>query len=355
MNFHGGDVYTYKGDILDFSSNINPLGIPESFRQLLSERLEDFTRYPDILYREVREKISGYIGVGDIENIIPGNGAVELIYKLAASCGMKRAAGLRPTFSEYARAAELAGLEYYDIPAFKEDYSAIAVEMLLDNIKPHSMVIICNPNNPTGTFVKKEAMMRLAEALQAMNCKLVIDEAFIEFTDDYPANSMVSEIGKFKNVTVIRAATKFFGMPGIRLGYGVTADEATAREVRKLMEPWNLNTAAVIAACSVFEDRSYIERSRAWIKPEREYLFKGLCGIDGLKVYPSTANFHLLKLNNGGMTGLQLKEAMIRSGLLIRTAEGFKGLSEFHFRLAVKDRKSNDKLLKSLKETLETF
>lgn len=355
MNFHGGDVYTYKGEMLDFSSNINPLGIPESFRRLLDERLEDFTRYPDIRYREAREKIAAYIGIDDIENIIPGNGAVELIYKLAASCGMKRAAGLMPTFSEYARAAALAGLEYHGIPAFKEAYSAIAVEMLIENIKPHSLVIICNPNNPTGTFIKREDMVHLAETLQAMDCRLVIDEAFIEFTDDYPDNSMVSEAGKFKNMTVIRAATKFFGMPGIRLGYGVTADEPTARAVRKLMEPWNLNTAAVIAACSVFEDLSYIESSRAWIKPEREYLFSNLAGIHGLKVYPSKANFHLLKLDKAGMTAVQLKEAMASKGILIRTAEGFEGLSEFHFRLAVKDRRSNDRLLKSLKEALEIY
>jgi threonine-phosphate decarboxylase len=166
---------------------------------------------------------------------------------------------------------------------------------------------------------------------------------------------MVSETWKYKNLTVIRAATKYFGMPGIRLGYGVTADAPTAEAVRKLMEPWNLNTAAVIAACSVFEDRSYIERSRAWIKPEREYLFKGLVSIEGLKVYPSKANFHLLRLNNGGMTAAQLKEAMLRSGLLIRTAAGFNGLTELHFRLAVKDRKSNDMLIKSLKETLKTY
>ncbi|HWR62009.1 MAG TPA: threonine-phosphate decarboxylase [Clostridia bacterium] len=355
MNFHGGDIYKYSGEILDFSSNINPFGVPDSFRRLLAERLGDFTRYPDISYREVREKIAGYIGIRDIEGIIPGNGAVELIYKLAASCGMKRVAGLRPTFSEYARAAEIAGLEYYDIPAFKEDYSAIAVEMLTKNIRPHSLVIICNPNNPTGTFIKTEAMGHLAEVLQAMDCRLVIDEAFIEFTDDYPDNSMVSKIGKLKNVTVIRAATKFFGMPGIRLGYAVTADMWTAGAVRELMEPWNLNTAAVIAACSVFDDRDYIERSRAWISSEREYLFKGLRSFDGLLVYPSAANFHLLQLTGGKMTASRLKGAMADLGVLIRTAEGFNGLNQFHFRLAVKDRRSNDKLLESLGEALKAY
>jgi len=355
MNLHGGDIYKYSGEILDFSSNINPFGVPDSFRRLLSERLEDFTRYPDISYREVKEKIAGYIGVRDIEGIIPGNGAVELIYKLAASSGLKRVAGLRPTFSEYRRAAKAAGLEYYDIPAFKPGYPGMDIKLLIENIKPCSLVIICNPNNPTGTFAEKNEMMKLAEALQLLDSRLVIDEAFIEFTDGYPLNSMVSELEEYEDVIVIRAATKFFGMPGIRLGYAVTADMQTAAAVRELMEPWNLNTAAVIAACSVFDDGDYIERSRAWISSEREYLFKALGSFDGLRVCPSAANFHLLRLTGEKMTAARLKEAMAELGVLIRTAEGFNGLGQFHFRLAVKDRKSNDKLLESLGEALRAY
>lgn len=353
MNFHGGDVYKYSGEILDFSSNINPLGIPDSFRKLLQERLEDFTRYPDISYREVRERIASYLGLTDIDSIIPGNGAVELIYKLAASSGMKSAAALRPTFSEYRRAAETAGLAFYDIPAFKPDHSGLDIEMLLDNIRPQTLVIICNPNNPTGTAVEKRQMQELVKALQLKGCKLIIDEAFIEFTGEYPHNSMVTELEEHSNVTVIRAATKFFGMPGIRLGYAVTANSDTALKVRELMEPWNLNTAAVIAANSVFSDTGYIERSKIWIKTERDYLFKALNGFDKLETYPSAANFHLLRLNGRHMDAQGLKEAMAEQGVLIRTPEGFNGLTEFHFRLAVKDRRSNDKLLEALSDTLK--
>lgn len=355
MNFHGGDVYKYNGGILDFSSNINPLGVPDSFRRLLLERLEDFTRYPDIGYQEVRERIAAYIDVCDIGHIIPGNGAVELIYKLVASSGMKRVVSLRPTFSEYGRAAKVAGLEYYDIAAFNEDYSAVDMEVLISGIKPHSLVIICNPNNPTGTFIRKDIMKHLAGILQKLDCRLVIDEAFIEFTDNYPDNSMVSETEEFMNTTVIRAATKFFGMPGIRLGYAVTADMSTAGAVTELMEPWNLNTAAVIAACSVFEDLRYIERSNSWIKMEREYLLKKLESLEELVVFPSAANFHLLKLCRGKMTAAQLKEDMSGCGILIRTAEGFNGLSKFHFRLAVKSRESNDKLMKTFRKVLKEY
>ncbi|HYE82745.1 MAG TPA: threonine-phosphate decarboxylase [Clostridia bacterium] len=353
MNFHGGDIYSYRGDLLDFSSNINPLGIPDSFRELLLLRLSDFTRYPDIDYLEVRKRIAEYLNICDTGYIIPGNGAVELIYKLVASSRAERVICLRPTFSEYGRAAEAAGVEFCDIPAFDADFNAVDVEMLISGIKPHSLVVICNPNNPTGTLIGKEAMKYLAAVLLKLDCKLVIDEAFIEFTDSYPENSMVDSVEEFTNTTIIRAATKFFGMPGIRLGYAVTADTAAIKAVRELMEPWNLNSAAVIAACSVFEDRKYINNTRCWIKTERKYFFEELGRFEKLKIYPSTANFHLLRIEDGNMTAAQLKENMAEHGVLIRTAEGFNGLSQFHFRLAVKDRNSNDIILRILGEEMD--
>lgn len=353
MNFHGGDVYNYNGEIIDFSSNINPMGIPDSFRRLLCERLEDFTKYPDIEYQEVRTHVAAYLQIRSTEYIIPGNGAVELIYKLAASDRAERVVGLSPTFSEYRRAANAAGLEFNEIPAFSSDFTTINMEMLLENIRPNSLVIICNPNNPTGTLVEKAAMKELAASLRKLDCRLIIDEAFMEFTDNYPANSMVDVVEEFMNITVIRAATKFFGMPGIRLGYGITANIETAKAAKELMEPWNLNSAAVIAACSIFYDHSYIEKARAWIKSEREYLFEKLGNIKELRVYPSKANFHLVELIDRNMTATQLKAAMAEKGILIRTAEGFNGLSEFHFRLAVKDRESNDTLLKIIKEKVK--
>jgi len=353
MNFHGGDIYKYCGDMIDFSSNINPLGIPDSFRRLLLERFEDFTGYPDIDYVEVRKRIADYLNLCNPGYVVPGNGAVELVYKLVASSGAERVVSLRPTFSEYGRAAKAAGLEFHDVPAFNADFTAVDVEMLVSSIKPHSLVIICNPNNPTGTLIGKDAMRYLAAALLELDCRLVIDEAFIEFTDSYPENSMIDTLEEFTNTTVIRAATKFFGMPGIRLGYAVTADTEAIKAVKELMEPWNLNTAAVIAACSVFEDRCYIERSSFWIRNERTYLFEGLGSFEKLGIYPSTANFHLLELEDGIITAAQLKEDMAGYGVLIRTAEGFNGLSEYHFRLAVKDRASNDILLKLLRKLVE--
>jgi threonine-phosphate decarboxylase len=343
MAFHGGDIYNYREGILDFSSNINPLGVPDSFRRLLAERLEEFTRYPDVDYREVRSKIAAYLGIGNADCIVPGNGAVELIYKLVAASGSRRVVGLRPTFSEYARAAKAAGLEYADMEP----------DSLLLGVKPNDLVIICNPNNPTGKLIKKAEMKELAAALSNMGCRLVIDEAFMEFTDSYPKDSMIDCLDQFESLTIIKAATKFFGMPGIRLGYGITASPAAAKAVKAYMEPWNLNTAAVIAAGCIFEDKDYIEKSRVWIRSERSFLYEKLTQFKELKVWASYANFHLLELTGGRLDAKQLKSDMVRNGVLIRTADGFNGLSDCHFRLAVKDRKSNELLLKALKKSIE--
>lgn len=343
MSFHGGDIYNYSEGIIDFSSNINPLGVPDSFRRLLSERLEDFTRYPDVEYREVRKKIAAYLGIGNSEYIVPGNGAVELIYKLTAASGARRVVSLRPTFSEYGRAAKAAGLEYVDME----------LDSLLTGTKPHDLVILCNPNNPTGKLIRKAEMRELAAAFSGMGCRLIIDEAFMEFTDSYPKDSMIDCLDEFTNLTIIKAATKFFGMPGIRLGYGVTADLEAARAAKAHMEPWNINTAAIIAACCIFEDKEYIEKSRAWIKSERSFLYEKLAEFKELKVWTSEANFHLLELTGGRLTAKQLKSEMVRNGVLIRTADGFNGLSEYHFRLAVKDRKSNELLINALKQSIE--
>lgn len=339
MSFHGGDIYNYKEGILDFSSNINPLGVPDSFRRLLTERLDEFTRYPDVEYREVRNKIAAYLGINDPECIVPGNGAVELIYKLVAASGGKRVISLRPTFSEYARAAKAAGIEYVDMEP----------DSLLMGIRPGDLVILCNPNNPTGKLIRKAEMLELAAAISGMGCRLVIDEAFMEFTDSYPNDSMIDCLDQFDNLTIIKAATKFFGMPGIRLGYGVTANRLAAKAVKAYMEPWNLNTAAVIAASCIFDDKEYIEKSRAWIRSERSFLYEKLSEFKELKVWASDANFHLLELTGGRLDAKQLKSEMVRNGVLIRTADGFNGLSDYHFRLAVKDRKSNELLLKALK------
>ena len=343
-------MHNYRQQLLDFSSNINPLGVPESFRIALHCKLEEFTKYPDINYVELRTAVGEYLGIHNIENIVTGNGAVELLYRAIQQSGKKKLLGLKPTFSEYSKAASMYGIEYCGVDAFGNEFQSIDIDKILNAADWDSAVMICNPNNPTGTLISKKRLLQLAKALQAKDSMLILDEAFMEFTPDYPENSMLDQIEKFENLIIVKAATKFFGMPGIRLGYAISHNLGLINRIKESMEPWNVNTAAVIAGCTVLKDLNYISDSRLWIALEREYMFKALNNIQDIKIYPSAANFHLIKLLRYDMDAWKLKERLLEKNILIRTPEGFEGLNGQFVRLAVKDRDSNKIIFEEIEE-----
>ena len=352
MNFHGGYVHNFSQKLLDFSSNINPLGVPDSFKAALQCNMEEFTKYPDINYIELRKAIGKYLAVEDISFIVPGNGAVELLYKTIQQSGKSRLISLKPTFSEYSRAALQCGMEYNAVDAFDSEYQDIDIEKILHKADHNSAVVICNPNNPTGTLIFKSKLMQLVEGLKEKGALLIIDEAFMEFTLGYPDNSMLNELDKFDNLLVVKAATKFFGMPGIRLGYAISHNLKLVNKIRESIEPWNVNTAAVIAGCSMLKDSDYILNSKSWIAAERKNMFNDLNNIKGIKVYPSATNFHLIKLLHESLDAWQLKEKLLEKNILIRTPEGFEGLDGRYVRLAVKRAEDNKILVEVFKNII---
>ncbi|MDF2593218.1 MAG: putative L-threonine-O-3-phosphate decarboxylase [Clostridia bacterium] len=345
-------MHNYSQKLLDYSSNINPLGVPDSFKDALLSNIEEFTKYPDINYIKLRKAIGRYLAVEDISFIVPGNGAIELLYKAIQQSGKSRLISLKPTFSEYSRAALQCGIEYRALDAFDSEYQDVNIEIILESASNDSVVIICNPNNPTGTLINKKKLLQLAEGLKKKGAMLIIDEAFMEFTPDYPKNSMLDQLDKFDNVLIVKAATKFFGMPGIRLGYAISNNLKLINKIRESIEPWNVNTSAVIAGCSMLEDSHYILNSRVWITTERDNMFNELDNIKGIRVYPSAANFHLIKLLKENFDAWQLKEKLLEKNILIRTPEGFEGLDGSYVRLAVKQRESNRILIEELNNIL---
>jgi threonine-phosphate decarboxylase len=353
MNVHGGDIYGYDRPLTDFSANINPLGVPESFKQALRENVDAFALYPEPTYRALKRQVAAYLETNP-EWVILGNGAVDLIYRVIEAAAQDRVYTLAPTFSEYRQAATLQNRDYYEMPVFQADYTGIDIERMLNLIQPDSTVVLCNPNNPTGTLASRETLSQVAGALAEHNCHLIVDEAFIEFTDCSAAQTLLRMVERYPNLLVIRAATKFFGMPGLRLGYGITANQIWRERIQTLGQPWQINTAAVIAAAVVFNDWEYIQSSQAWISEERSYFYNRLTGVPNLHVYPSQANFYLVKLLRAGLDAYQLQERLLNRGILIRTPRGFSGLTPYHFRVAVKDRGSNDLLVAGLHAICES-
>lgn len=360
---HGGDIYTdgiFKGrELLDYSSNINPLGIPTGLKQNINEALNNCTRYPDIEYRELKQNIKNYIekahryfGGGPSEpvysdEILLGNGASELI-DLSIAC-FKSICIISPSFKEYEISAERAGLNisYSSLSANMEfDYEDILVKL-----QDVQALIIGNPNNPNGGMPDKKEFIKILDFCRENNKAVIVDEAFIEFTGSSGA-SFVSLINKYECLFIIRALTKFYGLPGIRFGYALSRNEKLINEIRKKQNPWNINSFAEAAVKYCFSDLDYIKRTIDWIESERQYLSDELREIRYIdSVYPTKCNFILCRLKN--IDSYELYNKCLEKGLLIRMADNFRGLNKNFARFAVKDRKSNGRFIEILKKTGE--
>ena len=243
MDLHGGNIYRLKREdgveVLDYSSNINPLGVPESFKKAVIENFEALEKYPDIDYVELRQSIANYNSCS-IDNVVVGNGATEVLFLYMKAVKAKKVLIIAPTFAEYERAAKAAGRDVKFFPLSK-DFS-LNENLLMDFITDEDVVVMCNPNNPTGKFQDLDKIKRIANFLERKNKKLFVDEAFIEFVDGW--KDKTSFLLKHKNIFILRALTKFFALPGVRLGYGLTFDEAILEEIRNIREPWSVNGVA---------------------------------------------------------------------------------------------------------------
>ncbi len=364
---HGGNIYKVFRErdieeILDYSSNINPYGIPESLKQAIRENLNILERYPDPDYIQLRSKIA-FENKVDISDVILGNGATEIIFLYMRAVKPKKIIIVSPTFAEYERAVRAVqenredGLQIDYFPLREEEGFNVNVENLISGLeRGYDLLIMCNPNNPTGKFLPLTEMERIIGKCNEKETKLFVDEAFIEFVEGGTKKSVVNAKVNKKNLFVVRAFTKFFAIPGLRLGYGICLDEDITFAMDEKKEPWSVNNIAELAGITVLDDSEYIERTERWIKEEKEYVYKKLQSIDGIKPYETEVNFILVKIEDNivksGINAGKLKEVMLEKGILIRDASNFKYLDESYFRLAIKGRKDNNKIIDTLGECL---
>ena len=364
---HGGNIYKVFRErdieeILDYSSNINPYGIPESLKQAIGENLNILERYPDPDYIQLRSKIA-FENKVDISDVILGNGATEIIFLYMRAVKPKKIIIVSPTFAEYERAVRAVqenredGLQIDYFPLREEEGFNVNVENLISGLeRGYDLLIMCNPNNPTGKFLPLTEMERIIGKCNEKETKLFVDEAFIEFVEGGTKKSVVNAKVNKKNLFVVRAFTKFFAIPGLRLGYGICLDEDITFAMDEKKEPWSVNNIAELAGITVLDDSEYIERTERWIKEEKEYVYKKLQSIDWIKPYKTEVNFILVKIEDNmvkrGINAGKLKEVMLEKGILIRDASNFKYLDESYFRLAIKDRKDNNKIIDTLGECL---
>ncbi|MDR7870504.1 MAG: pyridoxal phosphate-dependent class II aminotransferase [Tissierellaceae bacterium] len=342
---HGGDLLTYEdhfeGELIDFSSNINPIGTPEGLNEVLIDGFNTLIAYPDIKYRNLKSSVAKYLKCND-ENVLVGNGAVEIINNFTIAS--KRVVVMTPAFSEYEERAKIHGKEIRRIP-YGEDFS-IDIGSFKD-LQEDELLILGNPNNPTGLRIPEKELLEIYEIVRSRKAFLLLDEAFFEFCpEDYDSIELFKEDG-YANVAIIRAATKFFALPGIRLGYCCTSNKKV-EEISEIELPWSVNSLADIVGQYIFTDVKYINESKEYIDKERRYLLEELSKIEGVRVYDTHTNYILIEL-------LKHNEEyafnyFLRHGIVIRKCSSFVELGDNHIRVAIKDRENNERLLDAFRK-----
>lgn len=349
-NEHGANIFKLaedlnidKIDILDFSSNINPLSASEKSKLAIIENIDLVSLYPDPEYKELKESISSYSQC-NVENILLGSGATELIRNFIAFSKAKKALLLSPVYSEYEKELEKNNCTIKKIYYKKENNFNLSIHEILNTAKDCDLIVICNPNNPTGALFDREQIEKIT---QNFNGYLMIDETYIEFTD-LELYSSVDLVKKYKNIFVIRGTSKFFATPGIRLGYAI-APKDIVENLEDSFSLWNINIFATIMGETMFKDIEYITYVKNTLTEWKKNFYSALTEIPNLKIYPSGGNFILCEImDNKSATNLQ--NYLLKKGMIIRNCSSFPGLNEKFFRVCILKDFQNKELINNIKE-----
>lgn len=354
---HGGDLWTASArygiasdQFIDFSANINPLGPPPGLLRLLGDSLPRIVSYPDPGHRRLVSRLAGMLGTEE-SCLVVGNGAAENMALALLALSPSKVGVIEPCFSEYKSLARQFGAEVISVYGTEErDFKALPedVERL---IKDSDLVFIGQPNNPNGVQYSLDELQRFAEAGEQYGTYVVVDEAFIDFIPAEDRQSLLAEKDRYPRLILIRSMTKFYAIPGLRLGYAIAHPEL-ASAMRGKQVTWSVNTLALLAgeAClaagSEYEQAtiSLITRQRAMLRKELELL--------GCRTWPGEANFLLVRLPEA-WTAVSMQEALGSRGVLVRSCAMYPGLGERDIRIAVKDQAACIKLLEEMKQVLD--
>lgn len=358
--FHGSDLELIeqeygipKEQIVSFSSNVNPLGISYKLRQSIIENVDKVTTYPDRDCVELRQALGEYCGA-PMEQIQVGSGVTELISMCIETVKPKKALLIEPTYSEYERVIKNNGGEVVSFPVKEEDEFQLDVDKLCDTLEDaYELLIICNPNNPTGKAVKQEELRKIFQHCKSHNIYVMVDETYVEFAEELEQITAIPLVNEFDNVFVLRGISKFFAAPGLRLGYMINSNKEVKEYIDKVKNPWTINTLAAVCGAEMFRDMEFIEKTRSFMAEEKKRLLEILGGITGLKVYEPTANFVLMKILNPKVTSEMIFEHCIKEGLMIRDCSSFAGFGSEYIRFCICMPEENTKLMEKLREVLE--
>jgi threonine-phosphate decarboxylase len=342
---HGGpfSISPPNPSILDFSSNINPIGPSSQVIRALKNQLDNIQTYPDPESLQLRKKLQKYTHI-HYSQIVVGNGATEIIYNFCQSFLSKKTHVLIPipTFGEYEAAIKLtsAKISFFKTMDLEKD-----MDEFIFRIPINGCVFICNPNNPTGTLIKKNSLQKIIVHAHKKNTLVFLDECFIELVPDYN-ESIISLISKYNNLFVLRSLTKSFALAGLRIGYGL-GSKSMISILNKIKIPWNVSGLAQHAAITALQHPFYLHKVKKIIKKESTYLIKNISKLSSFQCYFTTTNFILIKTK---IKSNLVQKKLLNNNILIRDCSSIRGLGSDYIRIAVKTRNENKKLIKAFKK-----
>lgn len=342
---HGGDRY-HNQVRMDFSVNVNPLGIPEKVRGCFEKLTPVMEYYPDPEGRKLKEQLAKKLGIPK-EFLLLGNGASELFMIIIHSLNPQKTVVPVPSFVGYEHMIQASGGETV---FWKMGETMTLDETLLELLDSSvDLLVLTNPNNPTGKYIEPILLKKILDQSRKKGITVLLDECFIELSDECERHTIIHEIENYPNVLLVRAFTKTYAIPGIRLGYLVCSNSDMVELFRKHTPEWNLSTIAQEVGVIALEETDYLKRAVELIRKERTYLEEALETM-GCLVVSSNTNFILFQSKERKISWY---EELLKRGILIRDCENYKGLEDSFYRIAVKTHKENEKLIEEMKNIIE--
>ncbi len=352
ISAHGGDLQAFskryhkrEDEIIDFSSNVNPLGIPESLQSVYQASMDDLSLYPDPYAQLFCERIADLFRLSP-ENVIAGNGSIALLEVAIRFLRPKRALLIEPCFTEYRRLLKLHGAQIQHIPLSPKQDFQFTLERILKHLSKTDLLIFGHPNNPTGSALSVSEIHLLLKETRKKGVFMIVDEAFVDWI---PELSVVNQVGDSNPLLVVRSMTKFFALAGIRSGFAL-GSRALIQAMANHLGLWNCNRLAQKLSIAAFSDLTFQEKTRSWLRGERAWLTQAIEQLEGFKVFPSLANFLLVR-SQKPLHGFF--DFLGHRGIYVRTVSDFVGLDDSYFRIAVRTRKENEYLTQVLNAWLE--
>ncbi|MBN1215581.1 MAG: histidinol-phosphate aminotransferase family protein [Candidatus Lokiarchaeota archaeon] len=352
---HGGEIYKLNStsQILDFSTNINSFFPYHLIRHSYIDSIHEISKYPDTYSTDLRRELVNYFNNKiDLKNLIVGAGSMDLISIFCDTFVNLNDEIIicQPTFSEYSWAVRKKKGKIINV--YRKPYNDFAInsDAIINKITSSTKVIfICNPNNPNGSIDNPHELKKIVKIASENDVLIFLDEAFIDFTGE--SNSFVSYINTFNNLVILRTFTKFFGIPGLRIGYAISSYNIIDL-LNQFQNLWSVNSVAQNVAKSILKMKDYISRTINFFSEEIKFLSFQLSQIPGLKIYPTNCNFFLINLRKTGLTASKLQTSLLKDNILIRNCTNFDGLNEYYVRINIKTRDLNLKLLNSIRKII---